>query len=231
MFTNHFATNDESARFILAAASELGIPAQPALKAATAIVVKRKPCRFERRLIKGVVCPTKEGDMTYKHDDYRVCFSVDSKGHLRNHEDQVDVYAWTNDDYTKKADKVEPIGVNASAAIENLDKLCAILADEEDVTELREWFSEYRIDHEMVFTKPEWRMVIVVTRALYAAGVTHVINGWCEGEGAPVTPLGIGDVIVVESTEPGNEKVYRIEHNEFVDKHPAHAHLVAAENL
>lgn len=222
----NFNNNHESAKFILSVASKLGITAQPALKAPTAIVLKRPPCRFEQRLTKGYLCPTKEGDMIYLYGKYRICFSVDSKGRLRNHEDQVDVYAWTAADYANKADKVEPVGVNAPAAIENLDKLCAILTDEQDIAELREWFGEYRIDHEMVFTKPEWRQVIVVTPALYEAGVTTVINAWCDGDNAPVTQLNIGDVLVVESTEPGNEKVYRIEHHEFVDKHPTHAHLV-----
>lgn len=219
-------TNIESARYILFVATKLGITAKPALKAPTAIILKRKPCRFERRIIKGALCPTKEGDMIYLYDKYRICFSVDSKGHLRNHENQVDVYAWTDEDYANKAAKAEPVGVNAPAAIENLDKLCAILADKQDIEELREWFGEYRIDHEMVFTKPEWRQVIVVTPALYEAGVTTVINAWSDGDDAPVTKLNIGDVIVVESTEPGNEKVYRIEHHEFIDKHPAHAYLV-----
>lgn len=223
--------NHESAQHVLSIAKQLGITAAPALKAPTALVLKRKPCRFERRLITAVVCPTKEGNMVYEHDRFRVCFSVDSNGNLRNHEDQVDVYAWTNEDYAKKADKVQPVGINSDQALENLDTLCSILSNPQDIEELREWFSEYRINHEMVFTKPEWRQVIVVTRALYEAGVTHVINAWSEGDSAPVTPVNIGDVIVVESTEPGNEKVYRIEHHEFIDKHPTSAYMVAPENL
>lgn len=223
-------TNYESARQVLAACAQLGIEPVDAEKAPTAIILKRRPCRFERRLTTAVVCPTKEGEMTYSYDRFRVCFSVDTKGHLRNREDQVDVYAWTNENYEKKAEKCVPVGINSEEGQANLDALYAILSDEQDKEELAEWFGEYRVDHEMVFTKAEWRKVIVVTRALYEAGVTYVINSWCDEPNAPLTPLIVGDVLVVEEGSNGT-LVYRIAHDEFVDKHPNHAYLVDSENL
>ena len=131
-----------------------------------------------------------------------------------------DAYAWDAKTYAKKAEKTVPIGFGLGATNESVKWAMEIVQTIADPLE-RELLIQFFIEQpslRLVFSPEENRRCFEVTKELYEAGLTGIVDEWMtpdENGLSEETVLNIGDFIIV--TDEGG--VYCIRREEFLETH------------
>ncbi len=163
---------------------------------------------------------TKEGPMDYPiqetiDDDtrWRIVLRI-IKGRLYNKKQQLDAYAWDKETFLDKIPRPAKIGCNSQEGRQELQKVLDMMPEEKERQELLAFLRCFTIDFVGGFSAPEERYVAVVTKDMIDAGLTGVVNEWTTEPPYTITPVNVGDVLVIT-----NKGMYVIQHDEFVQTH------------
>ena len=130
-----------------------------------------------------------------------------------------DAYSWDAATYAKKAAKTVPIGFGLGATVDSVNWAMEIVQTVADPAE-RKLLTQFFIEQSslrLVFSPEEERKCIEVTKEIYDAGLTSIVDEWMstdENGLADETLLNVGDFIIV--TDDG---VYCIRRDEFLETH------------
>ena len=153
----------------------------------------------------------------YSELEYRVIWRI-YNGKLYNANGLLDVYCWSDDDFSSKATKAVPIGRESALGLLNLTDIIHRLDSYEDKVKVADLFCRLGMDLLLVDSKEEIRSVVEITEDLYKAGITTCIDQWEKktDNGYNVTKLSVGDFLVMDHD---NETVYCIKKEPFEATH------------
>lgn len=170
-----------------------------------------KVCAFLKLLLKQVIITKEQPEgCHYDEDGYQVVLRIIDGRLIIN--GFLDAYAWKKSKVESK--KRIPCGSASKEGRKNCKKLIETIKDDGEKELLRNFFSTFNVDFEIVHTDSEQRRCVEVTQELYDAGLKYSAdeyntpdkNGDVEG-----TELRVGDFLVKDG-----EGAYCVRREEFL---------------
>lgn len=127
-----------------------------------------------------------------------------------------DTYCWKFDKLQKAKD-VRPIGCNCADAILNMAEVLNSIESISEKKMLADMFASMNKDLLLVTIAAEERKCVEITRDLYDAGLTQVVDEWMDTDEngmSEATELNVGDYLIVT-----NDGFYCIRGEEFKTTH------------
>lgn len=155
---------------------------------------------FDRRFNGGHSVYNQEQGIHVYAPSFCPVLRINQRGELINDEGKMDAYAWTEEEFKKFAECVEPFGGDSGRGILNMCEILMSIKNPEHRMWLANRMSREKRDLFLVTSAEEARRCVEVTEELYDMGITEWIDAWVDpsketGE-YPITKLCVGDRLV-----------------------------------
>lgn len=154
---------------------------------------------FDRRFHGSHIVQNKEQGIHQYAPSYHPLCRINQRGELLDENGMLDAYAWTEAEFNKFAEKVEPFGGNSGQGILNMCEIIPTIRNAKHRLMFAHRMAREKRDLLLVTSAQENRRCVEVTQELYNKGLVAWIDNWVSPDEMgdyPVTLLHVGDRLV-----------------------------------